>query len=164
MPILRANTLEFISRSAEQTRRIGMRLGAWLEPGDVVALEGELGTGKTTFIQGLVQGWGSSDPVTSPTFILVNIYRRGDGARFFHVDAYRLANPHELDTWDLEGMLEEGPMAVEWADRIRPWLPKDRLTLRLVWLAEEQREMRFEAGGPRSEALLNQLRKALLGR
>lgn len=163
MPILRPNTLEFVSRSAMQTRRIGMRLGAWLQPGDVVALEGDLGSGKTTFIQGLVQGWGSSDPVTSPTFILVNIYRRSDGARFYHLDAYRLANPYELDTWDLESMWEEGPMAVEWADRIRDWLPKDRLTLHLRWLAEEQREMRFEAGGPRSEALLRRLRQALLG-
>ncbi len=163
MPILRPNTLEFVSRSPDQTRRIGMRLGTWLQVGDVVALEGELGTGKTTFIQGMVMGWGSSDAVTSPTFVLVNVYRRSDGARFYHLDAYRLHNPHELMEWDLVGMMEEGPIAVEWADRIRSWLPEDRLTVRLRWLAEEQRNLWFEAHGERSMQLLQRLRKEILG-
>ncbi len=140
-----------------------MRLGSLLRPGDVVALEGDLGAGKTTFIQGLVAGWGSPDPVTSPTFVLVNVYRRGNGRRFYHLDAYRLHNPHELMAWDLDAMLEEGPLAVEWADKIREWLPPDRLTVRISWLADEQRNLYFEALGPRSLTLLRQLRKALLG-
>jgi len=163
VPILRPNALEFVSRSPEQTRRVGMRLGSLLRAGDVIALEGHLGSGKTTFIQGMVAGWGSTDPVTSPTFVLVNVYRRGDGARFYHLDAYRLNNPHELMAWDLDAMLEEGPLAVEWADKIRAWLPEDRLTVRLSWLAEEQRNLLFEAQGARALSLLTQLRKALLG-
>ena len=68
--------MEIISRSAEQTRRVGMRLGTLLKPGDVVHLIGELGSGKTTFVQGVSAGWGSLDPATSPTFVLVNVYRR----------------------------------------------------------------------------------------
>ena len=86
MPILDAHMLEFFSRSPEQTRRIGMRLGGSLKTGDVICLQGELGAGKTTFVQGLAQGWGSIDTVSSPTFILVNQYRRADGGKLFHLD------------------------------------------------------------------------------
>ena len=76
MPILDAHTLEFFSRSPEQTRRVGMRLGEHLEAGDFICLQGELGAGKTTLAQGLAQGWGTMDSVSSPTFILVNVYQR----------------------------------------------------------------------------------------
>src|SRR5665648_780012 len=72
MPILDANTLEIFSRSPEQTRRIGMRLGMFLQPGDVICLQGELGAGKTTLVQGVAQGWGSLDAVSSPTFVPVS--------------------------------------------------------------------------------------------
>ena len=86
MPILDENSLDFISRSPEQSRRMGMRLGAMLNIGDIVCLQGDLGAGKTTFVQGLAQGWGSLDPVTSPTFIIVNMYRRPDESQLFHLD------------------------------------------------------------------------------
>jgi len=81
MPILEANAFEFFSRSADQTRRVGMRLGSVLQPGDVVCLDGDLGAGKTTFVQGIAAGWGAVDPVSSPTFVLVNVYRRSDDER-----------------------------------------------------------------------------------
>ena len=90
MPILDAHTVEVFSHSPEQTRRVGMRLGALLQPGDLVCLQGELGAGKTTLVQGVAQGWGSLDPVSSPTFVLVNLYRRPEGSELFHLDAYRL--------------------------------------------------------------------------
>lgn len=86
MPILDPNSLEFFSRSAEQTRRVGMRLGALLQKGDVIALVGDLGAGKTTFVQGVAVGWGSTDAVSSPTYVLVNVYRRTDGTQFAHLD------------------------------------------------------------------------------
>jgi len=82
-PILDQNSFEIISRSSEQTRRVGMRLGALLKPGDVVCLQGDLGAGKTTLVQGIAAGWGSLDSVSSPTFVLVNLYRRLDGSRRF---------------------------------------------------------------------------------
>ncbi|MCJ7623702.1 MAG: tRNA (adenosine(37)-N6)-threonylcarbamoyltransferase complex ATPase subunit type 1 TsaE, partial [Anaerolineaceae bacterium] len=72
MPILDPNTFEFFSRSPGQTRRVGIRLGALLQVGDLVCLSGDLGSGKTTLMQGITQGWGSPDLVTSPTFVLVN--------------------------------------------------------------------------------------------
>src|SRR5690606_20946296 len=87
MPILMSQSMEFISRSAEQTRRAGMRLGGLLQPGDVIGLVGDLGSGKTTLVQGIAAGWGSLDQVSSPTFVLVNVYRRPDQGKLYHLDA-----------------------------------------------------------------------------
>ena len=90
MPILDQNSLEFISRGTDYTRRVGIRLGTILKTGDVICLEGDLGSGKTVLVQGMAAGWGSLDRVTSPTFVLMNLYRRLDGGKFHHLDAYRL--------------------------------------------------------------------------
>ena len=163
MPILDPHTLEFFSRSPDQTRRIGMRLGALLEVGDVIALAGDLGSGKTTLIQGIAAGWGTLDLVSSPTFVLVNLYRRPDGGRLYHLDAYRLAGPVEAEDLDLEPMLASGPLVVEWADHIAAALPPERLWISLTWLAEEQRGMRFSAHGERYQELLATLRQVAFG-
>src|SRR5512137_2849521 len=102
MPILDPHTFEFFSKSPEQTRRLGMRLGALLQPGDLVCLQGDLGAGKTTLVQGMAQGWGALDSVSSPTFVLVNSYRRPDSSPFFHFDAYRIDSPGEAEELDLD--------------------------------------------------------------
>ncbi len=102
MPILDANSLDYFSRSPEQTRRMGMRLGALLDRGDIVCLSGDLGAGKTTLVQGIAKGWGSLDAVSSPTFILVNVYRRLDGSTLAHLDAYRMQSALEAEDLDLE--------------------------------------------------------------
>ncbi len=162
MVVLRDDALEFISRSAEQTRRLGMRLGAWLEAGDVLALEGDLGGGKTTFVQGLAAGWGSTESVVSPTFVLVNVYRRGDGAQMYHVDAYRLSGPQEAWDLDIAAMWEDGLLVVEWADVIAEALPEERLAVRFTWLAESQRALTFHPTGERPRALVRRLRAAIL--
>jgi tRNA threonylcarbamoyladenosine biosynthesis protein TsaE len=162
MPILDANTFEFISRSADQTRRIGIRLGEIMEPGDVVCLTGELGAGKTTFVQGVVRGWGSSDQVTSPTFVLVNNYRLPDGQVLSHLDAYRLENASEAENLDLESMLTGGPLLVEWADRIMQALPEERLEIQMAWLAEELRQMVITFKGKRYQRLLNHLKEGMV--
>jgi tRNA threonylcarbamoyladenosine biosynthesis protein TsaE len=157
------HTLEFFSRSPEQTRRIGMRLGALLEPGDLVCLEGELGAGKTTLVQGLAQGWGSLDPVSSPTFVLVNEYRRPDGSRLFHMDAYRLESGAEAAELDLDWMLAEGALVVEWPERVSSVLPGAALKISLEPVAEEQRQMGFHAQGARYDRLLSQLQRTMFG-
>lgn len=162
MVVLRDDALEFISRSAEQTRRLGMRLGAWLEAGDVLALEGDLGGGKTTFVQGLAAGWGSTESVVSPTFVLVNVYRRGDGAQMYHMDAYRLSGPQEAWDLDIAAMWEDGLLVVEWADVIAEALPEARLAVRFTWLAESQRALTFHPVGERPRALVRRLRAAIL--
>lgn len=163
MPILDPHTLEFFSRSPEQTRRVAMRLGAYLQPGDVVGMVGDLGSGKTTFIQGLAAGWGSLDQVTSPTFVLVNQYRRPDGGHFFHLDAYRLDHPGQAEALDLDSMLENGPLVVEWADHIQSALPADNLWIELTWLAEEQRGLRISAHGRRYQEMIAQFRQVTFG-
>lgn len=163
MPILDEHTLDFFSRSPEQTRRVGMRLGSLLRPGDVICLQGDLGAGKTTFVQGLAQGWGTLDAVSSPTFIIVNMYRRADDAQLYHMDAYRLDSVPEAEELDLESMLAQGPLLVEWAERIRGLIPANHIWLEMEYLAEEHRKMRFTAHGRRNDSLLADLRQAVFG-
>jgi tRNA threonylcarbamoyladenosine biosynthesis protein TsaE len=163
MPVLDRQSLEFISRSADQTRRVGMRLGALLQPGDLVCLIGDLGTGKTTLVQGISAGWGSLDAANSPTFVLVNLYRRPDGNRLFHLDSYRLSGAAEAEDLDLDALLESGSLVIEWADRIQSALPKERLWVVLHWVDENQRDIVFSAYGPRYLGLLMDLRKQIFG-
>ena len=146
MPILDRNTLAFVSRSPEQTRRLGMRLGSMLQPGDLVCLNGDLGAGKTTFVQGLSQGWGSLDIVTSPTFVLVNQYQRMDGNTLYHLDAYRMQNALEAEDLDLVQMIDSGCLVVEWPENIRKALPTDCLWIDMQYVAEESRQMAFKIG------------------
>jgi tRNA threonylcarbamoyladenosine biosynthesis protein TsaE len=155
MPILDSHSLEIISRSSEQTRRVGMRLGALLKPGDLVALVGNLGSGKTTLVQGIAAGWGSLDPVSSPTFVIVNVYRHSDGVRLFHLDAYRLNGSDEALDLDLDSMLDQGPMIVEWAERVK--------SVQLNYIDEVQRDLIFSGRGQYYEDLLSRFRKLIYG-
>lgn len=155
--------MEFISRSAEQTKRAGMRLGGLLQPGDVIGLVGDLGSGKTTLMQGIAAGWGSLDPVSSPTFVLVNVYRRPDRQKLYHLDAYRLENLREAEDLDLETMIESGPLVIEWGDRIKQVLPEERLWLVIKWMDENQRDFVITAFGSRYENLLVEFRRQVFG-
>ena len=158
-PILRANALEFFSKSAAQTRRAGMRLGEMLHAGDLICLIGDLGSGKTTLTQGIAAGWGSSDQVSSPTFVLVNVYRTPNGGRLYHLDAYRLSGSAEADDLDLDTMLATGPMVIEWADRIEAALSDEHLRISCRWITDERREMVFTAHGSHYQQMLNTFRQ-----
>ncbi|HEY59777.1 MAG TPA: tRNA (adenosine(37)-N6)-threonylcarbamoyltransferase complex ATPase subunit type 1 TsaE [Anaerolineae bacterium] len=159
MPIFDENTLEFISRSPQQTRRIGIQLGSLLKIRDVICLSGELGTGKTTLVQGIAQGWGSADNVTSPTFVLVNVYRRPDGPEISHLDAYRLKNALEAEDLDIDYMLSNGPLIVEWAEKIRETLPEENLWIELKYIGEQQRDMVFIPNGAHYEDIMRHMRR-----
>ena len=163
MPILDQNSIEFISRGTEYTRRVGIRLGTILKSGDVICLEGDLGSGKTTLVQGMAAGWGSLDQVTSPTFVLVNLYRRLDGGQFHHLDAYRLSDAKEAEELDLETYIETGPLVVEWAERISTALPADHLWVSLRIVDTNQRDLIFSARGPYYESLLENFRMRIYG-
>ena len=163
MPILDSHSTDFFSRSADQTRRIGARLGGALQRGDVICLQGDLGAGKTTFVQGIAHGWGSVDAVTSPTFILVNVYRRADESQLFHMDAYRLDSPAEAEQLDLDSMLAEGALIVEWPERMDGLIPAERLWVDIEHIDEETREMKFKSSGIRYDALLDVIRHAFGG-
>lgn len=163
MPILDSRTLEFFSRSADQTRRLGMRLGSLLGKGDVVCLQGDLGSGKTTLVQGIAQGWGSLDPVSSPTFVIVNVYRRPDNVSLYHLDAYRLQDAFEAEEMDIDLMLEHGALVVEWPEKISAALPTECLKVELRWIADEQRGMVFLPNGDHYDALLDNFRRQVMG-
>lgn len=163
MPILDSHSMEFISRGADYTRRVGMRLGVLLGKGDVVCLDGDLGSGKTTFVQGVAAGWGSADAVTSPSFVLVNEYRRPDGNRLYHLDAYRLENGREAEDLDIDSMLETGVLIIEWAGRIRDILPSEHLWISLRYTDVSQRDLVFSARGTRYDGTLATFRKKLYG-
>jgi tRNA threonylcarbamoyladenosine biosynthesis protein TsaE len=155
--------MDFFSRGPEQTRRIGIYLGEKLQAGDVICLQGDLGAGKTTFVQGVARGWGSSDAVSSPTFVIVNMYRRGDEARLFHMDAYRLDSTPEAEELDIDTMLAQGPLLIEWPERINGLVPKERLWIGFEHINEEAREVKFEATGKRYEDLLEVIRHMAYG-
>lgn len=156
-------SFSFLSQSPAQTRHLGAQLGKHLQVGDLICLQGELGAGKTTLVQGLAEGWGSPDVVTSPTFVLVNIYRRDGNESLFHLDAYRIESAREAAELDLVALLDEGPLVVEWAERIVATLPDHYLWVTLEHRNEEQREVRFAACGPRYESLLRALKAVRIG-
>ena len=155
--------MDFFSRSPEQTRRVGSRLGGALQAGDVICLQGDLGAGKTTFVQGIAQGWGSVDSVSSPTFILVNMYRRADQSQLFHMDAYRLESTPEAEELDLDSMLTQGALLIEWPERMNGLIPNERLWVNLEHIEEEEREMKFKATGKRYDELLEVIRHGTFG-
>jgi tRNA threonylcarbamoyladenosine biosynthesis protein TsaE len=155
--------LDFSSPSPDQTRRIGERLGGVLQTGDVICLQGDLGAGKTTFVQGIAQGWGSLDSVSSPTYIIVNEYGRNGSGRLFHMDAYRLDSALEAEQLDFDSMLADGALLIEWPERIDGLVPLEHLWIDLAHKGEEEREMKFKAIGKRYEEILEVIRHSVLG-
>ncbi len=150
---------EVRSESPEETRGWGMRLGRSLRAGDVVRLEGELGAGKTTFVQGVIRALGSTARVTSPTFTLVNEYPTPHGPTVHHMDAYRLEllPPGErvVDTLGLSDLLDDGgALLVEWSEYIAALLPSDGLKVHFAYGSDEQeRILCFEGAGVRGAEL-----------
>jgi tRNA threonylcarbamoyladenosine biosynthesis protein TsaE len=126
------------SESPEETRAAGERLARTLGPGDVVALIGELGAGKTCFVQGLVRGLAASTWATSPTFVLVNEYR--GRLPIHHVDAYRIAGPTDMiDIGLLELIDGDGVTIIEWADRVPSLLPERTIYVTLEGVGDAPR-------------------------
>ena len=141
----------------EDTERIGDEIGHSIRPPMVLALTGQLGAGKTTFVRGLARGLGI-DRVKSPSFTFVNLYE----GRYplYHVDLYRLETGEELVPLGLLEVLEnEGAVvAIEWAERCEPLLPEDRVNVHISYGANVERTIVLEARGPRSRDLLSRLR------
>ena len=139
---------------AESTRAAGAALGAALRGGDVVALVGELGAGKTTLVAGVVFGAGGDvDAVASPTFALVNEYR--GPLALAHVDLYRLEQERELEELGLDDLWArtDGAVLIEWADRFADRMPEDRLEIVLSHVGDG-RHLEANAKGPKARRLL----------
>ena len=145
-----------VTKNATQTETLGEGIGALLQPGDVVVLAGDLGTGKTTFVKGAARGLGVLEPVTSPTFAIVQEY---DGRYpVAHVDVYRLARIQELHDLGFEELIEERIVLVEWGDTIAGVLPPDRLEVRFELAADgDARTVEIAPQGGRWVARTSQL-------
>ena len=153
------DAIEFTSGSVEETQTFGERLGRALQPGDVVALYGELGSGKTTLMQGLARGAGADpDRVKSPTFVLQREY--AGPVPLIHLDGYRLAGPQEAERLDLEQLFAPHKITViEWAERFDALLPESVIEVRLSHVSANRRRIAARARGAHGEAMLAQLRQ-----
>lgn len=126
----------FTARGIPATWRVAARVAAMLPEGGVLALQGELGAGKTTFVQGLARALGIRRPVTSPTFTLVSEYT-GGARPLVHMDLYRLRNPDDLLAIGFQDYLDRGSLvAIEWPERAGDLLPKDTLWVSLTLVSD----------------------------
>ena len=137
--------MEYITNSPEETEKVGAALGKILQPGAVLAYRGDLGAGKTAFTRGLARGLGYAEPVTSPTYTIVNEYL-GGRLPLFHFDMYRLASSDDL--WDIgwEDYLERGGVcAVEWSENVDDAM-ENAIYVTIYKTGEESRRIVIEGG------------------
>ena len=138
--------MEFITHSPAETEQLGQKLGKLLPAGTVIAYRGDLGAGKTAFTRGLARGLGIADPVTSPTYTIVNEYLSGR-VPLFHFDMYRLRSADDLFDIGWDDYLERGGIcAVEWSENVAQAM-EDALTVTIEKTGEESRKITLE-GGP----------------
>jgi tRNA threonylcarbamoyladenosine biosynthesis protein TsaE len=162
-PILDEHTVDYVSHSADQTMRLGSRLGRLFEGGEVVCLTGGLGAGKTCLVQGLGLSLGVTERITSPTFTLVNEYQ-GERLMLRHVDLYRISESAAALEFGLDEYLyDEGVCAIEWAERVRDIWPKEYLLVSLRHIDETKRGVTLRAYGERYDRLLRQFRQMAFG-
>jgi tRNA threonylcarbamoyladenosine biosynthesis protein TsaE len=137
--------MHFISDSVERTEAIAGELAARLGGGECIALYGELGAGKTQFVRGLARALGAeARAVSSPTFVLMNIYRGGRLA-VFHLDAYRVHGVEDFRGIGFEELLDQGGVVVvEWAERITELLPRQHVDVRITATGEMERKISIE--------------------
>jgi len=146
------------TKSSSETIRIGKSIGSLLLPGDVVALVGELGTGKTHLIKGLAAGVGmeKSSYISSPSFTLINEYP--GRVPFYHIDLFRLETEKESEELGLEEYFgSSGITAIEWADKIPSLLPKEILWIHIHYTGEHTRSIEILGQGDRYANLLDAL-------
>ena len=136
----------------EETEALGERLASSLEPGDILALYGELGAGKTCLVRGIARGLGIDEgSVASPSFTLINEYP--GRVPLVHLDGYRLDSAEAFEELGLEDYFEgEGVLVIEWAEKV-PNLPEERIDIAIQWVDENRRHFRISARGPVAERL-----------
>jgi tRNA threonylcarbamoyladenosine biosynthesis protein TsaE len=134
---------ECISNSVDETERIAIELARTLRGGECIALEGELGAGKTQFVRGLLNGLGGEPrSVSSPTFVLLNVYDSGR-LKLYHLDAYRVHGPEDFDAIGFAELLEQGGflVVVEWASRVAASLPAHRIAIAIEHIDDHTRRI-----------------------
>lgn len=140
----------FETQSAQETQKLAQDIARKFQGGEVLCLEGDLGSGKTTFTQGLLKGLGIKGPYTSPTFVVMKEYqlktKNHKLKTVFHIDAYRV-NENDILNLGWNEILEKGKeniVIVEWADRIKNIIPKNAMWIKFEWVDEEKRKIIFE--------------------
>lgn len=152
------------SNSAEETKELGRKLAPYLQAGDAVLLFGDLGAGKTQFVQGVARGLGIADDVTSPTFNILLEYR--GTLPLYHFDLYRLDpdSPDQLEDIDFFGVVEgDGASFIEWGDRFPDEMPEDRMEISLSVGDDQVRRIRVQPKGRRSLQLADAWMRAVKG-
>ena len=139
--------MEIITKSPEETKKVGQRLASSLVGGEIICLSGDLGSGKTTFVQGLASALGLKSRLISPTFILVRKYQLPD-RYLYHVDLYRLEDKVDKEVINL-GIVDvwgqkENIVIIEWAEKIKKMVPKSAKWIFFTNLGEEERKISFK--------------------
>lgn len=159
---MKETNLIFKSASADETIRFGEMLGNLLVAGDVVALIGELGAGKTTLVKGIARGLGVEDnrAVKSPTFSLLNKYE--GHVPVYHFDAYRLQDTREMiDIGSDEILFGNGVSIIEWADKVPGCLPEEYLRITLTSTSKNERTIEIYGCGDRYGEIINKIRRVV---
>lgn len=143
--------------SPAQTKQLGVKLAALLQPGDFISLTGDLGAGKTLFVKGVGSGLGiAEDEITSPSFTLINEYL--GQYPLYHFDVYRLDHADQLEDLGYEDyFFGNGICLVEWGDKVEEYFPASYLELSFTKLSEQSRQISVDAHGARYEKLRQQL-------
>ncbi|MHB9034634.1 MAG: tRNA (adenosine(37)-N6)-threonylcarbamoyltransferase complex ATPase subunit type 1 TsaE [Anaerolineae bacterium] len=157
------SNLTLISHDVSQTKTIGASIARLLTRGDVICLQGNLGSGKTSLTQGIGQGLQINDTINSPTFVFIREHRPAKGGLYlYHVDLYRIDNPLDISSLGLaDYMYGDGVTVIEWAERARESMPANCLWIKIEFLGDTERRLVFEAHGKRYETLLEALRSSL---
>ena len=139
--------MEITTKSARETQKLGEKIGRGLKQGTILALSGELGSGKTTFTQGLARGLGIKKRILSPTFVYVRQYpvKRRSLSVFYHVDLYRIKDDSDSHGLGLEEILADpkAVVAIEWADKIKKILPAKRVDFFFQYLSDKERKIKI---------------------
>jgi tRNA threonylcarbamoyladenosine biosynthesis protein TsaE len=143
------------SSGPDETRALGERVGRAAQAGDVMLLSGELGAGKTLFVQGVARGLGYEGPVSSKSFVILGQY--AGRVTLYHADLYRLEYPEQVQELALDEITADGVLAVEWPERAEWVLPEERLLIRFEVTGEETRRLHLEPRGERAETLAKAL-------
>jgi len=164
-PVLTDRSFDIVTHSAAQTFRVGERLGRLARPGDVICLDGDLGTGKTCLTQGIGAGMRVPGTINSPTFVYINEHASEDAQTYlYHVDLYRIRDYTDAFALGLEDYIyDDGVTVIEWADRVVEMMPQERLWISLTFVDFAKRSLLFEATGERYLELLKALKEDLFG-
>ena len=154
------NKLHIITHSPQETNTLGARIGRIVAPGTIIALSGDLGSGKTVFVQGLAQGLDVPDHyyITSPSYTLINEY---PGRHlFFHIDLYRIDNLSDLEEIGLYEIMDgDGVVAIEWADKLGDEIPLNHLAIYFDILDQDSRRIQLTACGAHEVNWVTQLKQ-----